>query len=94
MISVHIYCKRNNVRPVLSASSVVRYCIFTVAVFLTAKLGAEFVSIFYTLAIPPVDAYYTIFAVPAAVIVPFAVEFFRKYLRPRVKIEKNEDEKE
>lgn len=92
MISIYIHYKRNNEKISFTPTFAVKYCIFAVAVFLLAKIGAEFVSLFHDIAIPPVDAYYTIFAVPAAVVFPYLIEMFKKF-RVKVKIENDSNEK-
>lgn len=92
MISIYIHYRRNNEKIAFTPSFAVKYCIFAVAVFLIAKIAAEFVSLFHDIAIPPVDAYYTVFAVPAAIVFPYLIEMFRKF-RVKVKIENDSDGK-
>lgn len=57
-----------------------RYGIYAALTFLGAKLLSQVVNVFYALQLPPDRGAYTVFAVPVAIVLPYAIEFVQKYL--------------
>ncbi|MBS5843661.1 MAG: hypothetical protein KIC77_09305 [Clostridiales bacterium] len=94
MITMYIYYSRKKKKLEFTFSFFVKYCIVTVLVFLFAKIFSQFVNVFYPLALPLDRASYTLFAVPAAIVLPFAIEFIQKYFRFKIKVESNKHEAE
>ena len=94
MITMYIYYARKKEKLVFSFSFAVKYCIVAVLVFVFAKILSQLVNLFYPLALPPDQAPYTLFAIPAACILPFLIEFVCKYVHFKIKVEENKDEEE